>query len=48
MARPFRLEFAGAFYHVTTRGDRQEPIFLADSDRRTFLDLLNKAVTQQG
>jgi REP element-mobilizing transposase RayT len=42
------LEFAGAFYHVTARGDRQEPIFLADSDRRTFLDLLNKEVTQQG
>jgi hypothetical protein len=42
------LEFAGAFYHVTARGDRQEPIFLNDSDRRKFLDLLNKEVTQQG
>jgi putative transposase len=48
MARPLRLEFAGAFYHVTARGDRQEPIFLTDSDRRTFPDLLNKEVTQKG
>jgi hypothetical protein len=47
MARPLRLEFAGAFYHGTARGDRQEPIFLSESDRRTFLDLLNKAMTQQ-
>ena len=48
MARPLRLEFAGALYHVTARGDRQEPIFLDDHDRRTFLDLLGKEVMQQG
>jgi len=24
MARPLRIEFAGALYHVTSRGDRQE------------------------
>jgi hypothetical protein len=27
MTRPLRLEFAGALYHLTARGDRQEPIF---------------------
>jgi hypothetical protein len=27
MARPLFLEFAGALYHLTARGDRQEPIF---------------------
>ena len=27
MARPLRLEFAGALYHVTSRGDRREDIF---------------------
>lgn len=47
MARPLRLEFPGAVYHVTARGDRQEPIFEQDEDRVTFLDLLAKEVTQQ-
>ena len=27
MTRPLRLEFAGALYHVTTRGDRREDIY---------------------
>jgi len=40
MARPLRLEFAGALYHVTSRGDGREAIFLADGDRRLFLDVL--------
>lgn len=48
MARPLRLEFAGALYHLTARGDRQEPIFLDDGDRRGFLDLLGKEISQQG
>lgn len=48
MARPLRLEFAGALYHLTARGDRQESIFLDDRDRRSFLDLLGKEVKQQG
>jgi len=26
MSRPLRVEFEGAFYHVTSRGDRREPI----------------------
>ena len=47
MARPLRLEFPGAVYHVTARGDRQEPIFLNDADRLKFLDLLAKEVKQQ-
>ena len=40
MARPLRLEFAGALYHVTSRGDGREAIFLADGDRSLFLDVL--------
>ena len=47
MARPLRLEFSGAVYHLTARGDRQEPIFLNDADRGKFLDLLAKEVKQQ-
>ncbi len=42
MARPLRLEFAGALYHVTSRGDRQEDIYLEDKDRETFLDVLSE------
>ncbi|HKQ25100.1 MAG TPA: transposase [Burkholderiales bacterium] len=48
MSRPLRLEFAGALYHLTARGDRQEPIFEDDDDRLVFLDLLAKEVLQQG
>jgi REP element-mobilizing transposase RayT len=47
MARPLRLEFAGALYHLTSRGDHREDIYLDDQDRRTFLDLLGKEILQQ-
>jgi hypothetical protein len=33
MARPIRIEYAGALYHVTSRGDRREDIYLDDEDR---------------
>lgn len=41
MARPLRIEFAGALYHLTSRGDRQEDIFLDDADRTMFLEVLD-------
>ena len=44
MSRPLRIEFPGATYHVTSRGDRQEAIFADDSDRRSFLDVLARAM----
>lgn len=40
MARPLRIEFAGALYHVTSRGDGQEDIYLDDNDREIFLEVL--------
>ena len=40
MAKPHRLEFAGALYQVTARGDGREDICPADGDRRLFLDVL--------
>ena len=40
MARPLRLEFAGALYHVTSRGDRREDIYENDNDREAFLSVL--------
>lgn len=40
MTRPLRLEFSGALYHVTSRGDRREDIFLSDDDRNDWLEVL--------
>lgn len=42
MARPLRLEFAGALYHVTSRGDRREDIYLDDGDRESWLMALSE------
>jgi hypothetical protein len=33
-ARKFQLQYPGAIYHLTSRGDREEPVFLEDADRR--------------
>ncbi len=42
MARPLRLELAGALYHVTSRGDGREDIYLSDADREAWLDILGQ------
>ena len=42
MARPLRLEFPGALYHVTARGDRREAIYFDDDDRQRWLELLGE------
>ena len=39
MARPLRLEYAGALYHVTARGNHQEDIYEDDDDRLAFLSV---------
>ena len=44
MARLLRLEFSGAHYHVTARGDRREAIYEDDEDREAFLRLLGEVV----
>ena len=44
MSRPLRIEFPGAIYHVTSRGDRREPIYRDDDDRRAQLDVLAQAM----
>jgi len=43
MSRPLRIEFHGAIYHVTSRGDRREPIFDNDVDRQAFLEITGTA-----
>ncbi len=42
MARPLRIEYPGAIYHVLSRGDRREAIFRAEADRKLFLNLLGQ------
>lgn len=44
MTRPLRIEFPGAIYHVTSRGNARAPIFLDDSDRHLFLETLGQVV----
>jgi putative transposase len=44
MSRPLRIEFAGGLYHVTSRGDGREAIFLTEEDRRLFLSVLSEVV----
>ena len=42
MARKARVEYAGAVDPVLDRGDRREPIFQNDADRRRFLETLGE------
>ena len=43
MPRKLRIEYEGALYHVINRGDRREPIFRDDPDRKRFLETLGEA-----
>lgn len=40
MLRPLRIEYAGAVYHATSRGNKKTPVFKADADRLNFLNTL--------
>ncbi len=44
MARPLRIAFAGAFYHVTARGNERRRIFLSHRDYEKFLSYMTDAV----
>ncbi len=44
MARPLRIEFPGAVYHVTSRGNARQAIFIDEEDRGRFLDGLSLVV----
>ncbi|PCK06322.1 MAG: addiction module toxin RelE, partial [Alteromonadaceae bacterium] len=37
MSRPIRIEFAGALYHVTSRGNARADIYLSEQDRSDWL-----------
>ncbi len=43
MARPLRIAYPGAFYHITARGNERKNIFLNDRDREKFLSYLRSA-----
>ena len=43
MARPLRIQFENAYYHVTCRGNSGQEIFSDDADRSKFLDLLERS-----
>ena len=40
MGRPLRVEYTGALYHITSRGNERRKIFLDDGDRKKFLGIL--------
>lgn len=40
MARPLRIEYPGAVYHITSRGNEKKAVFKDDSDRAVFLKIL--------
>ena len=44
IVRPLRIKYSGAVYHVTSRGDRREPIAKDDVDRSLFLEIVGRAV----
>ncbi len=43
MARPLRIQFENAYYHVTCRGNSGQEVFGNDADREAFLDLLERS-----
>lgn len=48
MARPLRIEYDGAFYHVTARGNERKRIFFSQADYKKFKDYLSEAQNQYG
>jgi putative transposase len=48
MARPLRIEYPGAFYHITSRGNERKPVFKSKQDRMKFLDYLFSATERYG
>jgi putative transposase len=48
MARPLRIEFEGAFYHVLSRGNERKPVFYRPEDYHLFLESLQEACDRFG
>ncbi|MCZ6772752.1 MAG: transposase, partial [Proteobacteria bacterium] len=48
MARPLRIEFPGALYHVTSHGNARADIYLSNDDRAMFLAVLAQTLDRFG
>ncbi len=48
MARPLRIQYPGAYYHVTSRGNERKDIFRSRRDREKFLEYLQSATQRYG
>jgi REP element-mobilizing transposase RayT/predicted nucleotidyltransferase len=48
VARPLRIQYPGAFYHVTARGNERKDIFRSTVDREKFLGYLESAASRYG
>jgi putative transposase len=48
MSRPLRIQFPGAIYHITCRGNNKQDIFLREEDAELFLEIVAKAVIRYG
>lgn len=48
MGRPLRIEYPGAFYHVTSRGSEKKDVFKSRKDREKFLSYLESATERYG
>jgi REP element-mobilizing transposase RayT len=48
LARPLRIEYPGALYHVTSRGNEKKDIFRSKKDREKFLSYLSSAWERHG
>lgn len=46
MSRPLRIEFPGAIYHITSRGNRRAAIFVDAEDRRRMLEAMAQAMAR--
>ena len=47
MARPLRIQYPGAVYHITSQGNAGEAIFRGPADRETFLQVLRQVIERQ-
>ena len=48
MARPIRVEYANAVYHVTAQGNDRKAIYRDDADRQRFLETIEETVERFG
>ena len=48
MARPLRIEYCGAFYHITSRGNERKAVYKSHRDREEFLSYLQSATERYG